>query len=221
MDLNTLQAESEPGRSELADGTRVAPETARRLTCDAALVPVHKDERGEILNVGRRQRAFPPAIRRALEVRDGGCRFPGCGLPYTVPHHVTHWAEGGETSLKNGVLLCHRHHHLVHEGGWEVHLSRDGRVAIFVDPQGRMHPSERPRPPKLPANPVKTLMADNLRRGARPDGWSLTPHHHPDRAREGWGEVPWQLQARALEAMDRAHFGDDEGEFGRTKESSE
>ena len=64
------------------------------------------DDTGRVLDVGRKTRAVSPALRRALEYRDGGCRFPGCGLTFCDAHHVEHWADGGETKLDNLVLLC-------------------------------------------------------------------------------------------------------------------
>ena len=74
------------------------------------------------LDVGRAQRLVTPTIRRALIVRDGGCRFPGCDRPATWcdAHHLKHWADGGDTSLPNMILLCRRHHVLVHEAGWTI-----------------------------------------------------------------------------------------------------
>ena len=92
----------------------------RRLACDASVVRVRHGRDGSILDVGRRTRTISPALRRTLEVRDRGCRFPGCGLRFTDAHHVTHWADGGETSLEGCLLLCHHHHWLAHEGGWRI-----------------------------------------------------------------------------------------------------
>jgi hypothetical protein len=92
-------------------------EAARRLACDVAAVHVNRHADGSVLDVGRRTRTVPPALRRALEVRDRGCRFPGCGLRFTDAHHLVHWADGGATSLENTLLLCRRHHRLVHEEG--------------------------------------------------------------------------------------------------------
>ncbi len=104
-DAATLAAEGEPGRSDL-DGIRVSSETSRRMACDAAVVAMVHAKDGDLLNVGRRTRTIPPHIRRALEERDRGCRFPGCGCRFTEAHHVKHWADGGETSLRNTLLLC-------------------------------------------------------------------------------------------------------------------
>jgi hypothetical protein len=106
-----------PHRCELEDGPALALDTARRLACDAALVGVVETEAGEPLDVGRKTRSIPPAIGRALNARDGGCRFPGCDRArFTHGHHVKHWADGGETNLDNLITLCGFHHRLVHEG---------------------------------------------------------------------------------------------------------
>ena len=110
VEATTLESESEPGRSELEDGTRLSAETSRRLSCDASVVRLGEGPDGSLLDVGRKTRTIPPALRRALEFRDRGCRFPGCGLRFTDAHHVRHWADGGATKLDNLVLLCRFHH---------------------------------------------------------------------------------------------------------------
>jgi hypothetical protein len=126
VDAATLATDA-PGRCELEEGPSIAAETARRLACDASLVTIVEDERGEPLNVGRRTRAIPPAIRRALAARDKGCRVPGCTHSRFVDgHHVRHWAEGGETKLSNLVTLCRFHHRAVHEGRLGVERLDDG-----------------------------------------------------------------------------------------------
>jgi hypothetical protein len=94
------------GSSWLADGTRVSAETSRRLACDSARVVMQHAADGRVLDVGRRTRAISPALRRALEHRDAGCRSPGCGNRLCDAHHVEPWAEGGATSLANTLLLC-------------------------------------------------------------------------------------------------------------------
>ncbi len=125
---------------------RVSAETARRVACDAATVQMsHRN--GEILSVGRKTRAIPPPIRRALEFRDQGCRFPGCTSKYCDAHHIEHWADGGETKLSNLVLLCRRHHRLLHEGGCSVRLNARGD-ARFFDRRGRLL-EQSPAPPSI------------------------------------------------------------------------
>jgi hypothetical protein len=100
-----------------------------------------EDADGEPLNIGRKSRTIPPAIRRALQRRDGGCRFPGCSCNRFVDaHHILHWADGGETGMDNLVLLCRRHHRLVHEGGFGVHTGA-GHEIWFSYPSGDTLPA--------------------------------------------------------------------------------
>jgi hypothetical protein len=126
VDESTLN-EREPGRCEFDDGPAMAVETARRLACDASIVKITEDERGDPLNVGRKTRSIPPALRRALASRDQGCVFPGCSHKRFVDgHHIQHWAQGGETRLSNLVSLCRFHHRAVHEGGVRIERLDDG-----------------------------------------------------------------------------------------------
>jgi hypothetical protein len=111
--------------------------TARRLCCDGSIVPIVDDSDGRTLNVGRKQRVVPTAIKRALVARDRGCTFPGCHhTRWLDAHHVHHWADGGETSLENLLTLCSTHHRLVHEGGFSAQQNRDGSL-YSVRPDGR------------------------------------------------------------------------------------
>ena len=99
VDHETLK-ERAAGRSEFEDGPGMSAETARRLACDCSYVKITEDEKGEPLDVGRKTRSIPPALKRALNSRDKGCVFPGCThQKYVDGHHVHHWAEGGETKL--------------------------------------------------------------------------------------------------------------------------
>ncbi len=143
VDEEALAAE-ERGGVVLEAGPAVAAETARRLACDASVVRMSA-RRGKPLGVGRRTRAVSPALRRALAARDHGCRFPGCeNRRFVDAHHVHHWARGGETRLDNLVLLCRRHHRLVHEGGYGVEV-RGERIS-FTDRHGRrLAASPKPR----------------------------------------------------------------------------
>lgn len=108
--------------TQLEDGSRVSAETFRRVACDASLLPVLEGELGQVLNVGRKTRSIPSAVRRAVEAKHGRCcSFPGCTSTRFIHfHHVQHWAHGGETSARNLLPLCSFHHRLVHEGGWTV-----------------------------------------------------------------------------------------------------
>jgi hypothetical protein len=120
----------------LDDGTRVSAETLRRVACDSGIVAVGGHVDSEQLNIGRRTRTIPSAIRRALMLRDRGCAFPGCShTQFLHGHHIQHWLHGGETSVQNLALLCTGHHHLVHEGGWTVARTADGELK-FTSPAG-------------------------------------------------------------------------------------
>src|SRR6202789_1414154 len=125
------------GRCEIENGPALPAETVRRLTCDASLLHLLQNEHGEPLDVGRKTRSIPPAIRRALNSRDGGCRFPGCTHQrYLDAHHIEHWADGGDTKLSNLVTLCRFHHRLVHEGQITVEVQHGGGWR-FLHPDGR------------------------------------------------------------------------------------
>jgi Domain of unknown function (DUF222)/HNH endonuclease len=136
VDAATLK-NYEDGRCEIEHGPAITVDTARQITCDSSLVRLIENEDGEPLDVGRKTRSIPPALRRALSARDTGCRFPGCTFHcYVDAHHIEHWADGGETKLSNLVTLCRAHHRMVHRGeiviraceagGWQF-LSADGR----------------------------------------------------------------------------------------------
>ena len=117
----------------LEDGPHVSAETSKRIACDCNVIPIKEDENGEPLSIGRRSRLVPPAMRRALRLRDDGCRFPGCtSRRFVDAHHIQHWADGGETSLDNLVQLCRAHHRLVHEGGFSCEKSPSGEI-FFKD----------------------------------------------------------------------------------------
>ena len=127
-------------------GPPLSPTTMQRLACDASRVTVLEDADGRVLNVGRKTRTIPPAIRRALHLRDRGCRFPGCcETRFVDAHHIHHWGEGGETRLGNLVLLCRSHHRLIHEKGYEI-VKDDNHDLIFLDPQcNALQPSVYPQ----------------------------------------------------------------------------
>jgi hypothetical protein len=127
--------------AHLHEGPNIATETARRMSCDACVCGVLMRDNLEILDLGRTQRLPNRAQRRALMVRDGGCRFPGCTeRRYVEAHHVQHWIDGGPTDLANLVLLCWLHHHVVHEGGFR--LSFEHGVVTVRRPDGTLLHSE-------------------------------------------------------------------------------
>jgi uncharacterized protein DUF222/HNH endonuclease len=123
------------GACQLEDGPAISAETARRLSCDApAAITAGSDQESD----RRRSRAIPAAVRRAVRIRDDGCRFPGCENRHWVDaHHIVHWAHGGESTTENLVQLCRRHHRLIHEGGFGVEHDAAGEL-IFRRPRGDM-----------------------------------------------------------------------------------
>ena len=151
-----LAAGGEAPGCRIEDGPAICSESARRLACDASLV-----------SVGRKTRVVPPAMRRALDARDEGrCRFPGCeNRRWVDAHHIVHWARGGETKLGNLVLLCSRHHRLVHEGGFSLARKPDGEL-VFRRPDGRPVPT-------VPS-PIRGSHAE-LREGNREAGLEILP----------------------------------------------
>ncbi len=147
VDANSLIADRIHERCELEPGPTIPPETARRLSCDAAIVRIIERD-GRPLSVARRKRTIPAALRRALRNRDDGCRFPGCTHRHFLhAHHIHHWARGGPTELDNLIQLCSYHHRLVHEGGFSVERAGSHKVR-FRHPDGRLIPH-----PALPTPP--------------------------------------------------------------------
>ena len=129
------------GCCEIEEGPAIAAETARRLACDASVVALIENEDGEPLNVGRKTRTISAPLRRFLNARDKGCRFPGCtNTKWVDGHHVKHWADGGETKPSNLVSLCRFHHRKVHEGAVQVVVLDDGAFR-FVQPNGQVFDS--------------------------------------------------------------------------------
>ncbi|MDQ3148177.1 MAG: HNH endonuclease, partial [Actinomycetota bacterium] len=135
-DLETLARRAGRG-AEIVGAGPVSAETARRLACDAEVARVLTDPEGEILDLGQGNRTPNRAQRRALVARDGGCAITGCDRPHDwcQAHHITHWIDGGPTDLCNLCLLCVRHHHLIHEGGFGLARAPNGEL-VFTRPDG-------------------------------------------------------------------------------------
>jgi hypothetical protein len=112
----------------------IPAETARRLACDAAITPVFLGSESDQPQAGQTSRSISGSQRRALVVRDKGCRFPGCDRPpdWTDAHHLQHWADGGKHVMDNLVLLCRRHHRMVHEEGWQLVVTADGEMVALT-----------------------------------------------------------------------------------------
>jgi hypothetical protein len=123
------------GAAYLDFGGQIDAGTLRMLACEAAIIPAVLGRPSQVLDVGRANRLFPPGIRKAIELRDKGCAFPGCDRPpgWTEAHHIRHWVNDGPSSLENGCLLCSRHHSEIHRGHWEVRMAADG-LPEFLPP---------------------------------------------------------------------------------------
>jgi hypothetical protein len=199
---------------DIADGaTSVSAETSRRLACDAAVVVMRHDAGGTVLDVGRKTRTIPPAIRRALEARDPGCRFPGCTARRCDAHHVVHWVDGGATRLENLVRLCRRHHRAVHEGGFSVTVQLDGALAFFR-PDGRRFEAAPALPRWDPASERPPVAVDasstNASQTERPAAVGITIG---PRSVAVWDGTPFDL-AWAIDVV-RPTCGRNQGSGGR------
>lgn len=134
------------GTAVTGNGATLTPATARRLLCDANVIPAIVNTDSEVLDLGRSARTFSRPIRRAIALRDHGCAFPGCDRPpgWCDAHHIDFWARDlGETNYQNGVLLCGYHHGEIHKNEWQIRRSADG-TPEFIPPRW-IDPDRRPR----------------------------------------------------------------------------
>ena len=108
----------------------IARETARRIACDCS-ISTHITSNGEPMDIGRISRIWPNAMERAIKERDQHCQWPGCTRTHHLPiHHIIHWADGGKTSIDNGVAVCAYHHSLLHEGGYTIERANSSEQLI-------------------------------------------------------------------------------------------
>ncbi len=132
MTLEQLRAQLD-GCAQIAGAAVREPLSAgaaRRIACDAGIIPAVLGGSSEVLDLGRAARTASPAQRRALALRDGGCTAPGCDRPpeWCEAHHLVPWALGGATDVKDMALVCDAHHDVAHEDGWTIRLGPDGKV---------------------------------------------------------------------------------------------
>lgn len=132
------------GTATLDTGGQLTAAEARRLACDAGIIPMVLGSDSVPLDVGRQQRLASAALRDALAQRDKGCSFPGCGRPprYCHAHHIVSWLDWGPTALHNMCLLCERHHVIVHRQGWHIRLDARGHPEFI--PPATIDPERRP-----------------------------------------------------------------------------
>jgi len=127
--LETLLQRCGAPAADLEFSLPISATAVQRLACDCNVTRILLGADSQVIDVGRSTRTVSAPMRRALEARDRGCRWPGCDRPakWSAAHHVVHWSRGGHTDLGNLVLLCSRHHWMVHEGGWQI---------VRTDPHG-------------------------------------------------------------------------------------
>src|ERR1700686_3491780 len=128
--LETLLALAGAPAAEMEHSLPVSSKTIERLACDSSIARVLLNSESLVIDVGRSKRVGSEPGRRALAARDCHCRWSGCDRPpsRSAAHHLVHWIHGGTSDLDNLILLCHRHHRMVHEGGWQIVRSGDGRI---------------------------------------------------------------------------------------------
>ncbi len=143
MDYDRLRETA--GVGLLDTGAPIPAADLRRVLCDAGVLPVVLDSTGVPLDVGRLRRVVSRELRRAVQVRDIGCAFPGCTRPaaWCQVHHLAHWVDNGTTSLANAVLLCGHHHRVIHRNQWTVRMGRSRRPEFI--PPAYIDPDQRPR----------------------------------------------------------------------------
>ena len=141
-------------------------EVARQLACDTHMRVVLEDDDGKVLNIGRKSRTIPRAIAHALNIRDGGCRYPGCTQHFwTDAHHVRHWAAGGETKLENLITLCRFHHTQLHKDVYEIQVKDQDFVFINQDKEEILR-SIHPQFPVVEADDrVQSMLKDQAHIG--------------------------------------------------------
>jgi len=134
--LETLQGLAGAPAAEVEFTLPVSSTAVERLACDSTFNRVLLNAESMVIDVGRSERVVRAGKRRALNARDGGCRWPGCDRPakWSAAHHLVHWIKGGATDLDNLILLCHRHHTMVHEGGWQLIKEEGGGIRTIAPP---------------------------------------------------------------------------------------
>jgi hypothetical protein len=128
--LETLLGLSGAPAAEMEFSLPISSKAVERMACDCTVTRVLLGSDSTVIDVGRARRVISGSQGKALRVRDHGCVWPGCDRPatWTSAHHVVHWINGGSTDLSNLVLLCYRHHWMVHEGEWQIVRADDGRM---------------------------------------------------------------------------------------------
>ena len=151
VNYETLIDTDHGGAADLSSGAGITGEAARRLACDAAIHRIIVRGESEILDIGRKTRTWTVAQRRAIKARyNHRCGFPDCPRRIYQIHHIRWWENDGETAIDNGIPQCFHHHHLVHEGGWNINYNPDHRHHNIHRPERPTHPTPPPTSPPTP-----------------------------------------------------------------------
>ena len=184
--LETLLQRAGAPAGELEFSLPISAANVERLACDCNVTRILLGADSQVIDVGRSKRVVSPAQRRALNVRDRGCRWPGCDrlASYTSAHHLVHWTKGGPTDLDNLALLCLRHHWLVHEGKWQLVKTESGEILAVPPLLDLFRRLARGADPGGAAGLVGAELDDGVGRtdGGGAGAWSELAHHAGERA---------------------------------------
>ena len=209
IDRNELASAAPSPRYYLERDTAITQETGRRIACDADVSEHIEDDQGMLLKLGRKHRIVPPLLLKALKRRDKSCRFPGCGYArHLAAHHIRHWIDGGETNADNILMLCNRHHALLHDGHYSIRVHENGKVVFYDRHNEVIEPVIFPQFPDSPRNfnglnvtlphPVPALHPSLLDRNSERD---LVKMLH---FREQWGrQKPERMWAQMMRTFAR------------------
>ncbi len=193
--IETLLALAGAPAGELEFSIPVSSRTVERLACDSAVTRVLLGQESVVIDVGRSRRVVSPPVRRALHARDLHCTWPGCERPASMSaaHHVVHWTHGGRTDLDNLVLLCHRHHWMVHEGGWQLVKTDEGILTI---------------PPTASFGPAASGDSEVV----APDGSKVVEDANPERDDGGDREIDAELVSEVRQTGSQRHVREETAE---------
>src|SRR6059036_1653663 len=131
--IETLKGLAGAAAAEMEFSLPISSTSVQRMACDCSVTRVLLSQESVTIDVGRSKRVISNSLRKVLKIRDGHCRWPGCERPasWCDGHHLVHWIHGGTTDLDNLVLLCRRHHRMVHEGGWQL-IKSDRQIVVIA-----------------------------------------------------------------------------------------
>src|SRR5438874_12342710 len=132
--IETLKGLAGAAGAEMEFSLPISSTSLQRMACDCSVTRVLLSQESVVIDIGRSRRMITGPARKALNARDGHCRWPGCERPasWCDGHHIIHWIEGGTNEPNNLVLLCRRHHRMVHEGGWQLVKCDDGQIITLA-----------------------------------------------------------------------------------------